>query len=692
MVDLSQLFNQGKIVFDVIIDAKCRDDSRSSKLTALTNDSIDLHSWNKMRVSLAKVVFETRTINEIITYACTVLRIVQCPKPTPFELENNKCLFMKHRKKYSNIYYGEQLWIIRNLMCLDWPTNIFNILHTAEFLCVVNDIFNSIFLNIDERIDKENVKHVQSFLDYRMNYFHEWQNRQLIIKENEKNIPKESKTWQSTFLSHQTYFNLRLLVSGFMAYAKYKIEQSDEIYIPMLHSNQSFLESYFSHIRAINQNVTPATMISSTTTINIKLSSKFLNSKTSYDRSDCLDDHLSLSEDAIISNGYKKNRTVQMNKYINFRKIACKVPSYVHQIQDVFTELISNYNSDQEVFCDITSTSIKKKDLVMGARKMFFSSIKDHHTSATVKLQDCCIIKHYTQLLFHEGDRNSLDHILDFLYPCNIDLANRTESIICVLYDSMFIALYKAIIMASKGSCLDDLLFNERKLELNKQLFRYHNLTEFHIGILLESLVSNFRDFINDFVESMNAQHNAKFISDNDMSLEYNGYIGFAIFSAKKKLLSTSDSTDDEKNLLSELLDNLDELSEKEILELPLSLKVSDRGRYSYPSKHLQSWGYDLLSVIRNNVNMSLLNNSILEDTWNMIASDENLKEKFRHGIESHLEKTSDSIDINKLYEIMSKKVFHARSGEIINRCIDSYIAKSSTSLRTKLKVESSRK
>ena len=86
------------------------------------------------------------------------------------------------------------------------------------------------------------------------------------------------------------------------------------------------------------------------------------------------------------------------------------------------------------------------------------------------------------------------------------------------------------------------------------------------------------------------------------------------------------------------------------------------------------------------------MNNSILEDMWNMIVSYENLKEKFRHGIESHLEKTSESININKLYEIISKNVFHARSAESINRSIDSYIAKSSTSLRTSLKVESSRK
>ncbi len=31
---------------------------------------------------------------------------------------------------------------------------------------------------------------------------------------------------------------------------------------------------------------------------------------------------------------------------------------YVHQIQDIFTECISNYNSDQEVFHDLTSASI----------------------------------------------------------------------------------------------------------------------------------------------------------------------------------------------------------------------------------------------------------------------------------------------------------------------------------------------
>ena len=60
------LFFRGPIIFDVLKQVKIREDARSSTRTRINNDCIDLYNWNKMRVSLAKIIFEIDTINEII--------------------------------------------------------------------------------------------------------------------------------------------------------------------------------------------------------------------------------------------------------------------------------------------------------------------------------------------------------------------------------------------------------------------------------------------------------------------------------------------------------------------------------------------------------------------------------------------------------------------------------------------------
>ena len=46
------------------------------------------------------------------------------------------------------------------------------------------------------------------------------------------------------------------------------------------------------------------------------------------------------------------------------------------------------------------------------------------------------------------------------------------------------------------------------------------------------------------------------------------------------------------------------------------------------------------------------------------------------------------NVNLDKIYVVVSKKVFHARCGEIIDRFVDRFVSKSACALRTQLKVQ----
>ena len=60
-------------------------------------------------------------------------------------------------------------------------------------------------------------------------------------------------------------------------------------------------------------------------------------------------------------------------------------------------------------------------------------------------------------------------------------------------------------------------------------------------------------------------------------------------------------------------------------------------------------------------------------------------------GISDHLLNNNaeiNHVNLNKIYIVVSKIVFHARCSEIIDRFVDRFVSKSKCALRTQLKVQ----
>mmetsp|Transcript_27908 Transcript_27908/g.41164 ORF Transcript_27908/g.41164 Transcript_27908/m.41164 type:complete len:276 (-) Transcript_27908:315-1142(-) len=127
-------------------------------------------------------------------------------------------------------------------------------IRTLEFCVVVGDIFNSILLCKQERINESNINS-ERFLRTRTEYFARMRRAHLARKDDAR-FNGETRSWQRTGIASETFRNFSLTVSGFIAYAKEMIRISAQImpglYIPLLHSNQSTIESLFSLIRSMN--------------------------------------------------------------------------------------------------------------------------------------------------------------------------------------------------------------------------------------------------------------------------------------------------------------------------------------------------------------------------------------------------------------------------------------------------------
>ena len=81
---------------------------------------------------------------------------------------------------------------------------------------------------------------------------------------------------------------------------------------------------------------------------------------------------------------------------------------------------------------------------------------------------------------------------------------------------------------------------------------------------------------------------------------------------------------------------------------------------------------------------MATLTNSCLSKTYEHIMNKKNLKELFVDGTKGIV--ASPNLNYNWLYEQLTKKIFNARSYEIICRAKVSWLSKSDSSLRPQLK------
>ena len=128
----------------------------------------------------------------------------------------------------------------------------------------VAEIFNELFMEKHTNINRQNVVFIEHRLKFILLYFKKWDSKKVERKKDKETW--SNKTWEQTFLSAVTFYNLCHGICGFIEYAKYILENYDHVmYIPFIHSNTSSLESHFSLMQFLSAD-TPSKYIQ---TVNI---------------------------------------------------------------------------------------------------------------------------------------------------------------------------------------------------------------------------------------------------------------------------------------------------------------------------------------------------------------------------------------------------------------------------------------
>jgi len=134
---------------------------------------------------------------------------------------------------------------------------------TLEYMVMINEMFNRLLICRDERITRDNIDDLKTFLKAHLEWFVGWEkNRDECIRIYNLTSKKYSgghEIFEPTCLASVTITNLLSSVCGFlgfceMCFKEVWVEEKDlHLYIGMLFSNQSSIESSFSHFRAQNQ-------------------------------------------------------------------------------------------------------------------------------------------------------------------------------------------------------------------------------------------------------------------------------------------------------------------------------------------------------------------------------------------------------------------------------------------------------
>jgi len=220
------------------VQALERDKSHHGNMrSSLTPGSVDLDSFSKMNVSLAKQPFSEKTLSEMIDHCCTAIGIPRLILP-----------------RDQSIGSGERLKRMLKLM----KTTIapFSIQRTRqiqsevaylEFGISVHRVYIQRFMNRAWVLNKDNVDEEEAQLRDALQFFEEW--RTNVAELQKDNVSVTRKERERLFISLKTYKNMKFGICGFFRYARDMLFNHPDAhirYIPAGHSNTSALESRFS--------------------------------------------------------------------------------------------------------------------------------------------------------------------------------------------------------------------------------------------------------------------------------------------------------------------------------------------------------------------------------------------------------------------------------------------------------------
>ena len=158
------------------------------------------------------------------------------------------------------------IWILNNSIKDDTPDEVRSRLLSCEysvwmFIVFVDHFLNSkciIKLNNEgKRIQGEwtvrNLQDEVATIKRGLEYFETWKTKAKGLKKNGKD-----ESWKKTFISEQTYKNMRITTRGFLGYAEAMLNaENPPDYVPYAHANQSSIENIFSQLRGM-QRMSPA--------------------------------------------------------------------------------------------------------------------------------------------------------------------------------------------------------------------------------------------------------------------------------------------------------------------------------------------------------------------------------------------------------------------------------------------------
>jgi hypothetical protein len=322
------------LIENLFHEDQVREKNGLTPIARLSKDIVYLNSWSKMKVPLAKRVLSPAVISALI-----VKGIKTCNIPDSEILWSAPEIIDNHfRQKQGQTHYGVLLHRLTELESRFPATKQEKNIQLAKFIAIFNDYFIELFLHAQKCITKINVDAIiddvknsnQFLLDWRRTL--EMESERKIKRSKEESLQEASQTctssstqnanqrsskkgtrnissvaWKSQFLANDTWRNLISMSSGFLNYSKDAVQRNDEKFkVLMLNSNQSNLESHFSHVRSINNfgNTTLEGYTKANSVINIKNNSSAIKRGRTYDQ----DDDISKDGTLKIESLYKKQK------------------------------------------------------------------------------------------------------------------------------------------------------------------------------------------------------------------------------------------------------------------------------------------------------------------------------------------------------------------------------------------------
>ena len=201
----------------------------------------------------------------LLAHICKVLRVT-LPNVPGVSDRTDKRFWCTSTKSGSVDFIGAQRFYVEYLKqhAQKWPENEgLCPIPTLEYMVMINEMFNRLLICRDERVTRDNIYDVKAYMKEHLEWFVGWEkNRDECIRNYNSNSKKNNgghEIFEPTCLASVTITNLLSSVCGFLGFCEmcfkevWVEEKNQNLYIGMLYSNQSSLESSFSSFRAQNQ-------------------------------------------------------------------------------------------------------------------------------------------------------------------------------------------------------------------------------------------------------------------------------------------------------------------------------------------------------------------------------------------------------------------------------------------------------